>query len=183
MCLIRFGVDEHVQHTRPQDDRRRRRDLERLTRMVKPIRIRQEGGSGSKTTVTLRQLADEQRKLTAPFWPMGEYGPTLSGCGISSTARCGGSGQARSGMRWQASSGLADRLRALAGREERRSLHHTAGRPDRRSHPPGQGGLVPGQRGLHDRPCSPGHAGMSVGGATWRPLRKLPTRPPPTQSG
>jgi hypothetical protein len=27
---------------------------------------------------------------------------------------------------------------------------------------------VPGQRGLHDRPCSPGHAGMTVDGTSWR---------------
>ena len=37
-------------------------------------------------------------------------------------------------MRCQTSSGLTDRLRALAGREERRSLYRVAGRADRRRH-------------------------------------------------
>jgi hypothetical protein len=49
--------------------------LERLTRMVEPIRIRLEGGSGRKTTVKRRQITDAQRKLTEPFLPIGKYGP------------------------------------------------------------------------------------------------------------
>ncbi|WP_373305139.1 transposase [Streptomyces bluensis] len=40
-----------------------------------PIRVRLEGGSGSKTIVTRRQLTDEQWKLIEPFLPIGEYGP------------------------------------------------------------------------------------------------------------
>ncbi|GAB2463304.1 hypothetical protein GCM10027162_67530 [Streptomyces incanus] len=40
-----------------------------------PIRVRLEGGSGRKTVVTRRQLADEQWKLIEPYLPIGEYGP------------------------------------------------------------------------------------------------------------
>ncbi|WP_217214985.1 hypothetical protein [Streptomyces sp. AC550_RSS872] len=47
---------------------------ERLTRMVEPIRIHPEGRSGRKTTVPRRQLTGEQRKLTASFLAIGEYG-------------------------------------------------------------------------------------------------------------
>ena len=39
------------------------------------IRIRLEGGSGTKRIVTRRQLTDEQWKLIEPFLPIGEYGP------------------------------------------------------------------------------------------------------------
>lgn len=46
-----------------------------MSRSILPIRIRMEGGSGRKTSVTRRQLTDEQWKLIEPFLPIGEYGP------------------------------------------------------------------------------------------------------------
>nr|WP_246568520.1 hypothetical protein [Streptomyces flaveus] len=45
------------------------------TRSRPEERRRPSGGSGRKTTVTRRQLTDEQRRLIAPFLPIGKYGP------------------------------------------------------------------------------------------------------------
>ncbi|GAB2780853.1 hypothetical protein GCM10027073_11940 [Streptomyces chlorus] len=40
-----------------------------------PIRIRVEGGSGGKSILALRQLADENWRLIESYLPIGEYGP------------------------------------------------------------------------------------------------------------